>query len=93
MNVNKNQNNQGVSPLVMGAVGAAVGAVAVAMSDEKNRQKVMNTLNSAGEEANKMKSQATDKLDELKSQASDLQEDLQGKAEKAAEEAKKKVTK
>ncbi len=93
MNDNKHQNSQGVNPIVMGAVGAAVGAAAVVLSNEKNRQKVMDTLNNAGQEADKLKGQASDKLDELKSQAGEIQEDLQSKAEKAAEDAKKKVTK
>ncbi len=83
----KKQTGNGVNPLVVGAVGAAVGAVAVALSDKKNRDKVMETLNQAGDKAEKLRSEAEDKMDDVKSQV----DDMSGKAEKAADELKKKI--
>lgn len=107
MQDHKNQKSGGINPLVMGAVGAAVGAAAVVLSDEKNRKKVMDTLNQAGEKADEMRGDAAGRFDEMRSQAEDVKgqvedkveelrdqaDDVKGKVEKAAETAKKKTNK
>lgn len=88
MTDNKNQKSSGVNPLIIGAVGAAVGAAAVVLSDEKNRQKVMDKLTQAGEQVDKMKVDAADRLEGMKSQAEDVGDQVEGKAEEMIGQAK-----
>ena len=94
------QKSGGVNPLVMGAVGVAAGAAAVILSDEKNRQKAMDSLNQVGDQvgdgAAKVKAEAADKVEMARKHIDEVSDQLQQEKDmikKEMEAAKKNVQK
>ena len=85
----KNDKKGGVNPMVASlagaAIGAAVGAGAVILSDEKNRKKLENALEG-------LKKQGFDVLEIAKKEASSIRNQLAPAGEEAVKEVKK-VTK
>lgn len=76
----------GVNPVSVGLagmiIGAAAGAAAVALSDDRNRKKLQKT-------ATQLKTEGSKRLKEWKENAEDLKETTEGKLD----EAKKKLGK
>lgn len=79
-------NKKSVNPVSVGlagmVIGAAAGAAAVALSDEKNRNKLQKTVNNLKKEGSK-------RLDDWKSKA----QELESGAKKQIEEANSKFKK
>lgn len=71
--------------LVMGAVGAAAGAVAVVMSDKGNQRKVKNFVGRVQVKGRELHEMAMKRLDEMEEKGKD--------AKKAVKTAKSKATK
>lgn len=83
----QNKPDAGINPLVAGVAGAVVGAGiavagAMALKNEKNRAKVMGTLNN-------VKDQALNLVEDIQNQAGDKKEIVEGKVKKALNSAKK----
>jgi len=89
----KNNKKGGMNPLVMGAVGAAVGAAAVVLSDKKNRDKVVDRFNKATTDAEKMKDDAEEKAGEVSKEAQKKAKEWQSQADDMTKQAKEMADK
>lgn len=87
---NNDKKSGGVNPMVASlagaAIGAAVGAGAVILSDEKNRKKLESALEG-------LKKQGFDVLEIAKKEASSIKKQLTPMAEEAVKEVKKATKK
>ncbi|HSW87770.1 MAG TPA: hypothetical protein VLG12_01265 [Candidatus Saccharimonadales bacterium] len=67
-----------IKPVIAGAaVGAAVAASAVILSDKKKREKVIQTMHTMKDKTNHMMHQAKAKVDEFREITDDLRDDAQ----------------
>lgn len=90
------QTNKGsaVSATITGmAIGAAVGAGAVLLSDEKKRKKVMKNMNTAKDKAVDMLQQAKGKVKEFRSTADDTLNVMEENATQALDEGEEAMRK
>ncbi|HSW96220.1 MAG TPA: hypothetical protein VLF89_00175 [Candidatus Saccharimonadales bacterium] len=66
-----------IKPVIAGAaLGAAVAAGAVILTDKKKREKVIQTMHTMKDKTNHMMHQAKIKVDEMRESADDLRKDV-----------------
>jgi gas vesicle protein len=85
MDNGRDYRNNGISPLTAALVGAAVGAVAVALSSRETREKLAAKLNEMSEKAH-------EGIDEAKMKADDLKRTGKAKVARELEKARDRLT-
>jgi len=83
---NKKDGGSIASTLVAAVAGMALGAAAVVLSDNKNRQKI-------GKNIDKLKDQGTQALSDVKERLTDMSDNAQKQVEETRSEIKKQLPK